>query len=377
MTIIKAFEWVKNITFYDGAIALIIFVLFFILRKLFSKYFLKLLTKIIGHMNHKVDRTFIISFQRPIQFFLAVTGLYFALMYLPLPREWKHVFSLLYRSTIIFCIGWGFYVFSNMLSYLFGEMGNRLDLKFNEIVIPFFAKIIKFLVIVLTAAAILGLWGYQLGGLITGLGIGGLAVALAAKDTLSNLFGGLVIITESPFTLGDTIQSGTIIGTVEDINFRSTKIRTPEQALVTVPNSTLASQAIINTSRMEKKRNQFDVLIAIDTPLEKVTRAIDLIRDMLDHRDDLDKASNAVYFTEFTTHGYKLNVTFFTLTTDVNEASRIREACNIAILDILESENVKLSIPLQRIMNNGDPLRIEDPMNSRTSEQKRNQTRSQ
>ncbi|WP_187959447.1 mechanosensitive ion channel domain-containing protein, partial [Bacillus mojavensis] len=84
--------------------------------------------------------------------------------------------------------------------------------------------------------------------------LGGLAFALAAKDTISNFFGGIIIITEKPFTIGDWVETSTVTGSVEDITFRSTRFRTAQGALVTVPNSTLSMEAITNWTRMTKRQ---------------------------------------------------------------------------------------------------------------------------
>ena len=96
-------------------------------------------------------------------------------------------------------------------------------------------------------------WDYRIDGFIAGLGLGGLAFSLAAKDTLSNVFGGLVVILDKPFSIGDWIKTPSVEGTVEDISFRSTKVRTFAQALVTVPNATLANEPVTNWTRMGKE----------------------------------------------------------------------------------------------------------------------------
>src|SRR5699024_3369647 len=96
------------------------------------------------------------------------------------------------------------------------------------------------------------------------------AISLAAKDALANLFGGVVIVTEKPFTINDWIMTPSVEGTVEDISFRSTKVRTFEQALVIVPNATLANEAITNWSEMGKRRIYFNLRITYNTPTETI-----------------------------------------------------------------------------------------------------------
>ena len=107
--------------------------------------------------------------------------------------------------------------------------------------------------------------GYSVSGLLASLGIGGLAVALAAKDTLSNVFGSLMLILDRPFKLGDWIKAGDMEGTVEEIGFRSTRIRTFAKTLITVPNSIIANLPLDNFSRMPKRRIKLTVGVTYAT----------------------------------------------------------------------------------------------------------------
>ena len=116
------------------------------------------------------------------------------------------------------------------------------------------------------------LLGVNLNGLVAGLGIGGVIVTLAAQDTAKNLFGGLVIFMDKPFVVGDWIQMDNYEGTVEDITFRSTRIRTFENSLVNIPNSIISNSSIINWSKMEKRRYRTNLYIQIDTPFEKLEK---------------------------------------------------------------------------------------------------------
>src|SRR5699024_6731493 len=130
--------------------------------------------------------------------------------------------------------------------------------KIDEILVSFLSRALQFIIIAMAISIVLQEFDYHIGGLITGLGIGGLAISLAAKDALANLFGGVVIVTEKPFTINDWIMTPSVEGTVEDISFRSTKVRTFDQALVVVPNATLANEAITNWSKMGKRRISLD-----------------------------------------------------------------------------------------------------------------------
>ncbi|MDF2910904.1 MAG: mechanosensitive ion channel family protein [Sporolactobacillus laevolacticus] len=339
----EQFNWILKMTWMDGLIAATIFIVFFLARKLFSKYFLTFITRLSKFSSTPIDDALISAFRRPVSFILLFTGIYFALLYLPMPHQWKTMITLLYKSAAIFSIGWGFYIFSDAIGIFFNRMGDRFDLQFNTIIIPFLAKIMKFIVVVMSIAMILDQWNYHVTGLITGLGIGGLAIAMAAKDTLSNLFGGFVIITDAPFTIGDLIHTGSIEGIVEDINFRSTRIRTLDQALVTVPNSTLANQPITNLSKMDKRRVTFNLPLDLDTTNEQIKQCLGKIRQMLATDSEVYEERKYVYLDKITSGSMNLIIDFFVKTTDFEEWIKEKEKYNYAVLEVLQDEGVELA----------------------------------
>ncbi|WP_373864409.1 mechanosensitive ion channel family protein [Sporolactobacillus inulinus] len=369
MNNLEQFNWIFTITWQEALISLAIFLIFFIARKLFSKFFLKLIARLSKLSKTQMDDAIAGAFYKPVTFILLFAGIYFALLYLPLPHAWKSIVSLIFKSLTVFSIGWGFYIFSGAIGIFFNRMGNRYELQFNTIVIPFLSKIVKFIIAVFTLSIILEQWNFHVTGLITGLGIGGLAVAMAAKDTLSNLFGGLVIITDAPFTIGDIIQMGSIQGVVEDINFRSTRIRTFDLALVTVPNSTLANSPITNISRMDRRRIYFNLSLDIETTNEQIKRSLGRIRQTLATDSEVYPDKKYVYLDKITSSSKNLMIDFFIKTMDFEEWLKAKEHYNYIVLDILQKEQVKLAAPRSVIITtNDDGKKFEDDQAAATEE---------
>src|SRR5690625_3514694 len=176
---------------------------------------------------------------------------------------------------------WGLCNFAGAAPLFFSRMKEQSNVKLDEIVIPFITKGLRLVIIAIAISIIAQIFTYPIGGVIAGLGLGGLAFALAAQDALANLFGGFVIITERPFSIDDWIETPSVEGTVEDITFRSTKVRTFAQAVVTVPNSTLANEPITNWSEMGKRRVYFTLQIAYDSPIDNIKKAIEQINALL------------------------------------------------------------------------------------------------
>ncbi|OEF99990.1 mechanosensitive ion channel protein [Vulcanibacillus modesticaldus] len=330
-------------------IAFVIFLFFLFLRKIFTRYLFNLFLKMTKKTKTDVDEIFLMAFQRPLRLFIVIFGLYLSLSYLPLSSGYDVISLKIFRSAIIILLAWGTANLSNSTQLWIEWLGKRYNLEIDKILIPFFSKVLKFIIIALTISIVAQEWNYDVNGLIAGLGLGGLAFALAAKDAVGNIFGGIVIITEKPFTLGDWIETPSVEGTVEDITFRSTKIRTFAQSLVTIPNSTLANEPITNWSKMGKRRITFYLGITYDTPREKIETVVKRIREMLETHPEIHQETIFVRFDKFSESSLDIFLYFFTKTTNWGEWLRVKEDCNLKILKILEGENVSIAFPSRSI----------------------------
>src|SRR5699024_4660162 len=259
------------------------------------------------------------------------------------------LFSRIIQSSVVVIITWGLFNFVGSTPLFFTRLSKHTDVKVDEIVIPFITKGLRLVIIAIAISIIAQIFTYPIGGFIAGLGLGGLAFALAAQDALANLFGGFVIITERPFSIDDWIETPSVEGTVEDITFRSTKIRTFAQGIVTVPNSTLANEAITNWSEMGMRRVYSTFVVTYETPIDHVKRAIEKINHYLREHGEVHSDTVYVVFDEFHENGIEIMVYFFTKTTDWGKYVDIKEVVYFQIIDILLSENVAIAIPSRRL----------------------------
>ncbi|MGI6097247.1 MAG: mechanosensitive ion channel family protein [Dethiobacteria bacterium] len=358
-------DFLDNEIILKAGIAPLIFLAFLLLRRIFARFVFKTLLKIARGTKTDLDTNILLAFERPLQTFFIVIGIYFALLYLPLTPAQDAAALTLMRTSLIILLAWGFYNFSGTSSVLFSELEKKLHIELDSILISFASKILKFIIVFLAFGMIADEWGYPIGGFIAGLGIGGLAFALAAQDTIANIFGGIVIILDKPFSIGDWIYSGDVEGTVEDISFRSTKIRTFAQAVVTVPNSKLANQPITNWTRMGKRRISFSLKISYKTPLEKLKKCVQEIRRMIETHPDIHKETIFVRFNEFADSSLDIFLYFFTKTTKWGEFLRTKEEINYKIMEILEREGVSVAFPSRSIYFE-TPCKLQQPAEEET-----------
>ncbi|HHW38431.1 MAG TPA: mechanosensitive ion channel family protein [Bacillales bacterium] len=335
---------------YEVSVSVGIFLLFLILRKVFTKYIFHLILKLAHKTPTDLFSHIWLSFEKPIRWLFVIIGLYVAASFFPYLDQNNILFVRIIKSLIIIIITWGFYNVASASSIAIMKINKKLNVEIDEILIPFLSKTIRFIIVVISFTIILQEFDYNINSLVAGLGIGGAAVALAAKDALGNFFGGLIIITEKPFSIDDWIVTPTVEGTVEDITFRSTKIRTFAQALVTVPNATLANEAITNWSKMGKRRITFQLGVAYDTPKEKLENTINKIEDMLNNHPGIHSDTIFVTLDNYNVNSLDIFLYFFTKTTVWAEYLQIRQDINFKIMEVLEAEGVQVALPTRTLI---------------------------
>ncbi|WP_428910496.1 mechanosensitive ion channel family protein [Niallia sp. Krafla_26] len=333
----------------ETAIAIGIFLVFLLLRKIFAKYVFDLLLRVSKKAKTTLLTAIFTAFEKPVQWVFIVIGLYAAVRYSSLLNHADPLFLNMIRSGIVIFISWGLYNLTSSTSRIFDIVTNRYDLEIDKILIPFMSRILRVIIVLIAISVIAQEFGYNVTSFVAGLGIGGLAISLAAKDALANLFGGFVIITEKPFTIGDWIKTPAVEGTVEEITFRSTRIRTFADAIVTVPNATLSNDSIINWSKMGKRQIQFQLNVLYNTSKEQLEHVVSKIKDLLVNHPGVHKETILVSFDQYQENGYGIFIYFFTETTVWAEFLKVKEDVNFNIMEILEQEGVKLAIPSRNL----------------------------
>jgi MscS family membrane protein len=222
---------------------------------------------------------------------------------------------------------------------------------FSSSILPLVNKVIKIVIFVLAVATILSNWGYNTTTVLAGVGVGGLAVALAAQKTIENLFGGVSVISDRPVLVGDTCRFGDRIGTVEGIGLRSTRIRTPDRTLVTVPNGQFSSMTLENLSRRDKTWFHPRLSLTRKTSPSQMRQLLDSISGLLGANPKVDPISSSVRFAAVGAYSLDLDISAYVLTSDDDEFSRIQQELLLRLLDAVEGAGTRLAIPTQASIN--------------------------
>lgn len=333
--------------------SVIVLAVSFIAAQIFKGYFagfiINVFHRLLSRTRLRVEKDSMEFLKKPLKLIFISTVMFFAFITQKnLMAEYPLLLSLvirIYRLAMILCIIYFIYAAVPVIMSAFNRLKHPDSILFDDTLLIFFAKIIKAVIVIIAVLIVLGEFGVNINGLITGVGLGGLTFALAAQDTASNIFGGLVIISDKPFAVGDWIQTASIEGTVEDISFRSTRIRTFDDALLVVPNSTLSSASITNWSKMNKRKVKFNIGLTYNTAPSQVKNIIADIETFLNSHKDIVSDTPLVKLDEFGSSSLNIMVMFFTSQTSLAELKRVREEINYEILDVVHRHESSFAFP--------------------------------
>lgn len=219
----------------------------------------------------------------------------------------------------------------------------------NFDLIRFIKELSKIVIIIIAFFVALRLaFEVNITALIASLGIGGLAIALAAQDTIANLFGSFIIYLDKPFKVGDLIKISEVEGVVERVGFRTTRVRTLDRSLVTVPNKKIVDSTLNNISLSEERRVRFLLHLTYESKSIDILKIIDQIKDAITKNEDTSDEMN-VNFTEFDSSSLSILVIYFVKSNLYEKKIQVKQEINIQIMEIVERNNCKFAYPTQTV----------------------------
>ncbi len=338
----------KNITMQniiDIGIGLAIIVIF----KIFSSSFAYIIVKMFKFKVKDKKKIKENGFYKPLKIFFVLLGVYIAAMSLKLPENIFAVVSKIFKLCVILLSTIGFANLFNSNSDTFNKFREKLHFNGTDTTINFFSKIAKSLIYIIGAFILISELGYNLSGLVAGLGIGTAVIALAAQDVAKSMLAGFSIIADRPFDIGDYIEVDIYKGTVVDISFRTTRIRDINNQIIVLPNSLLTTTSIINGSKREKRRYQLLLTLELNTPLDKVSELSENIKLALNTHSNILKENIRVFFDTISANGIDLSISCYTDILDFEDFLKFKEEINYTLLEIIEKANIELAYSSQSI----------------------------
>lgn len=303
--------------------------------------------KLTSKTKTKLDDILIDMIEEPVVFALTVAGVWYGLRTLTLPEVAQVWIGNIVQFMVVLAAAW---MLTRVLDAIYREylvpIADKSENDLDDQLLPILQKGTKLAVWSIGLIVALNNAGYDVGALIAGLGIGGLALAMAAKDTVSNIFGGFTIFSDRPFKLNDRIKVGGIDGTVTDIGVRSTRLKTLEGRVVTVPNSTFSDSAVENISAEPGRKVVLNLGLTYDTSPAQMQQAMDLLKEIAAANDGAEE-DVSLGFNGFGDSA--MNIIFIYWIKKSADILGTQTAMNMKILDEFTKAGLDFAFPTQTL----------------------------
>lgn len=335
-------------TWQRYAIAAVLLVIFYMLRRLVTTGLFSFLRKLSANTQSTLDDRIYGALEPPVATFMALFGVFAALKVLKVSAEADLAISA--ASTVAFSLSF-FWLLMRAVSALFDHYQEAARKRQSEVAafMPWMKRGAITIIVIMGVLLTLQNLNYDVKALLAGLGIGGLAFALAAQDTIANLFGAVVVAVDQPFKLGETVRIGSFLGAVEDIGLRSTRIRSLDKSLIIIPNKTVASEAVTNLSRFTQRRNEQVIGLTYDTPAEKMDAIVEEIKSIIKAEEHIDPESIMVFFRDYSASSLDIWIVYVSKDGDFQHFMRVKQRINLNIMRAVQARGLSFAFPTQTL----------------------------
>ncbi|MFP4496898.1 MAG: mechanosensitive ion channel family protein [Vulcanimicrobiota bacterium] len=319
-----------------------------IINKIVHYFVSKKMKKLAEQTESDHDDNFIGAIETPLSIFIYLWFFYLALQILDPTEYMKHI-NKTFFALVAIDVTWLLLRMVDVGTKYMTDKYTEKNPTVATALFPLINKTIKIFLVLITFILIVQNLGYSVSSLLAGLGIGGIAVAMAAKDTLANIFGSFMIFIDRPFVIGDWIVVNDVEGTVEDVGFRTTKIRTFAKNEVSIPNNIVANTSIQNFSRRPQRRISTTIGVTYGTPPEKLEQAIERIKQIIFEHPNTSKETILVYFSEFSASSLGIFCNFFINSSEWVTFLEARQEIYISIMRAFNELDIDFAFPSQSI----------------------------
>ncbi|XRP97324.1 mechanosensitive ion channel family protein [Methanocaldococcus sp. 16A] len=341
-------------TIYDIIIFIGIVLLGVFIGRIVDKIVKNYLKKIINKTKTKLDDILLEAIDLPVIVIVVTAFFYFGLKFLILP---DYIFKLIDESIKVVVILSATYFAVKFIDGIFEHylipLTEKTETELDEHIIKPLNKVVKIITIVLGVLTALSSVGYDITALLAGLGVGGLAVALAMQDTIKNFIAGILILIDRPFRLGHWVKVGDVEGIVEEIGIRSVRIRTFDHTLITIPNSELLNSAIENLTVRDRRRVLTTIGLTYDTPVEKIKKAKEIIKEIVENHP-ATLPPYRVHFNEYGDWSLNLRVEYFVRNMGFDYYLNAVDEINLKIKEEFEKEGIEMAFPTYTVYLEND-----------------------
>ncbi len=337
-----------NNTIADWAISFLIIIGVVVVTKLLVWFIKNILKKLSAKTETKLDDLLVDMLEEPLIYVFALGGIWFALRRLTFTEQVTGYIENRFWFIVIVAVTW---FIARLLEALIDEylapIVEKSESDLDDQLLPVAKKAIKYTIWILGIIVALNNAGFNVGAILAGLGIGGLALAMAAKDTVANIFGGFTVFTDKPFVLGDRIKISGYDGTVLEVGIRSTRIKTLSGTVLTVPNMQFTGNIVENVTLEPSRKVTLNLGLTYDTPEDKIQVAIDILKDIIANTEGAEDN----YPTAFNSFGdLSLGILFIYDIKKGADILQVQTDVNMQILKRFNENKLEFAFPTQSIL---------------------------
>lgn len=289
------------------------------------------------------------TFSKPLYFFVLLLGVFVAFQYLGIQGFLGVILNKIFITIFYLLLVWvSFKLVDSFVKYYVLPFIQKTDTDLDDQLLPVLVKVSKIGVVTIFSIMVLDAWGADVTALLAGVGIGGLAIAFAAQKTIADVFGGVSIFTSRPFKIGDFVELNGVKGTVEEVGLRYTRLRTPTKQFITLTNSSVAENTIINYSNTLKKGVDINIGLTYDTSINDLEKAKKVLRQILAEVKGIEQDPEPlIVFKSFGDFSINLFVRYMIL--DTSNYWQIVDKVNTEIKKRFDKEKLEFAFPTQTI----------------------------
>jgi len=331
----------------DWALALAIIVGALIPSK--ARYWVcgNIIKKLTAKTKTKLDDILIDMLEEPIVLIVTIVGVWFAVGRLSFPENITNWIDNVYMVMIALTITW---LLARLVDAIIKEyivpLTQKTEGDFDDQIVPIIRKAIRAAIWILGIIIALNNAGYNVGALLAGLGIGGIALAMAAKDTVANIFGGVTIFTDKPFTINDRVKINGFDGTITEIGIRATRLKTLENRIVTIPNSKFTGGMVENVTSEPHRKVVLKLGLIYETTADKIQNGMKALQTIVDENDSLEE-NTVISFNEF--GDFSLGILFIYYITKGEDIMGAQTEVNMEIKKRFEELGIEMAFPTQTV----------------------------
>ena len=323
-----------------------------LLRRFITQIIFSWLKRLAAKTETTLDDKLFPALEAPAATLVMVCGIFAALTVLKLSPTVDHLIANGAKVSLLTVFFWGILRAGGAVLDHFQEIGHERQMSIAHFM-PLIKRTLAVFVIIFGVLMVVKSLGVDVGAVLAGLGIGGLAFAFAAQDTIANLFGSFVVVMDQPFKVGEVVKIGAQTGTVEDIGLRSTRIRLVDRSLVVMPNKMVASEAVINLSKFTSRRVEQTLSLTYDTKPEQMEAILVDLRQLILNEKEVDPASVIVFFTTLGASSLDLLVAYVATSPDNLAHLKLKERLNLAFMRAVTARGLAFAFPTRTVRLEG------------------------